>query len=161
MGVTCSAPTPILCILVKCIFWRISRMWSSRCQEMTKIWSRREGQTRMKGWQLYRANRHGFFLIQQINHWNKGFLKQFIFSPLLPLLASVVSAQQLLALRKPRAWEVWKLLCLSGSCFFNHRLSGVCCATSHSPCMVSNLVPSFRSWSLAASLRQVSTILYR
>lgn len=61
MGVTCSALTPIPCILVKCIFWRISRMWSSRCQEMMKIWSRREGQTRMKDWQLCGANRHVFF----------------------------------------------------------------------------------------------------
>jgi len=32
--VTCSVLTPILCVLVKCIFWETSRIWSSRCQEM-------------------------------------------------------------------------------------------------------------------------------
>lgn len=84
--VTCSVLTPILCILVKLIFWKTSRIWSSGCQEMMTlplsmtVWSRREGQTRMKGWKLSTEPRDIFFLIRQINHWNTEFLKGFVFS---------------------------------------------------------------------------------
>lgn len=64
---TCSVLTPIVGVLVKHVFWKTSRIWSSRCQEMITlplsmtVWSRGEGQIRVKGWKLHRANRHIFW----------------------------------------------------------------------------------------------------
>lgn len=167
-----------LCILVKHIFWKTSRIWSSSTIKRWWLfhfpWQFDLGEKIKQEWKAENSVEPkdffglGFFfiilfLIRQINHWNKKFLKDFVFSHV-AFITDMVSAQELLVLptlshvlRKQRAWAVRKFLCVSGSCF-----SVSDWRTYVRPCCILSAwlqIPPFSSWSVATFSRHISMLL--